>query len=144
MVSLNHFWIMAVWVLFSTLTSHWAGFWAVTATLFRLDICNHTLDEVQTWHRYSYHGPVVQHHDHSWTLNVNYLVKMDFQFCPGHTSVTLTGRTSNFIGIFLCLVGKCHGQMLVWSLTLNRKIPLKTDFQLFLAQISTTWRWKNI
>ena len=35
---------------------------AAAATLSELDLCNHKLEEVQTWHRYSYHDLGVQRH----------------------------------------------------------------------------------
>ena len=36
--------------------------WAAAATLSGIDLYDHKLEEVQTWHTYSYHGLVVQRH----------------------------------------------------------------------------------
>ena len=36
------------------------------STLSKLDLCYHKLEEVETWHRYFYHGLVVQCHGQTW------------------------------------------------------------------------------
>ena len=41
----------------------WVGGCLAAATLSGLDLCDYKLEEVQTWHTYSYHGRVLQRHD---------------------------------------------------------------------------------
>ena len=47
-------------------SDEWVGGRAAAATLFGLDLCDYELEEVQTWHTYSYHGLVVQRHGQTW------------------------------------------------------------------------------
>ena len=43
---------------------------AAAATLSGLDLCDHKLEKVETWHTFSYHGLVVQHHGQPLTLTL--------------------------------------------------------------------------
>ena len=40
----------------------WSGGRAAAATLSWLDLCDHKLEKIQTWHTGTYHGLVVQRH----------------------------------------------------------------------------------